>query len=332
MEHRRIHWLEKLQVQLAVTLAASLAYFLLGPTIHLSDPEMPLSLLPTSNSGVLPYFALMAFGLAVLVGLLTVSARPGAAVMGAMFAVGGLVLGSNSFRPLLWLRQTDHSLMYYQLWAELLMLTIIAIVAGMLALLGRAVIGSMRPRWLWQDPLAIANTSPGPGPGGLANRVFRIAFCGLADYAVLTKDDVSGKVSAKPMTLKVIVSRTASCLLLSMVVAGAALMVLTQSDDRGQIIFAVLVSFLLGALAAHQAIPCPYPVVAWVGPLVVGSVFYILAATNQIGPYPQSWMQVALYSRVLPADWITFGIGGGLLGYWFSARMHENKHLEAKEE
>ena len=38
-----------------------------------------------------------------------------------------------------------------------------------------------------------------------------------------------------------------------------------------------------------------------------------------------------MYARVLPIDWLTFGIGGGLLGHWLSSRMHEAKHIEEKE-
>ena len=101
------------------------------------------------------------------------------------------------------------------------------------------------------------------------------------------------------------------------------LLVLMKSSNRGQILFALGASFLLGTMIAHQLFPATQSAVAWAGP-VLGAVFlYALTCASSIGLGPQAWREVLINARALPVDWITFGAGGAVLGYWISARIHE---------
>ena len=122
-----------------------------------------------------------------------------------------------------------------------------------------------------------------------------------------------------------------SCLLIALFISALLLLLFMQSDDRGQTIFAIFAAFFLAVLAAHYLSPAPYPLVAWLLPLLLAIFLYVLGSMTRAGATPQDWTIAPIYARSLPIDWATFGIGGGLLGYWFSARFHEAKRLEDRE-
>ena len=48
-------------------------------------------------------------------------------------------------------------------------------------------------------------------------------------------------------------------------------------------------------------------------PLALGVAFYLLGSMTQTGANPQDWTNVPKYARALPIDWMTFGIGGGMV-------------------
>jgi len=274
---------------------------------------------------------------AALVGALTISARPVGAVMAALLGVGGLALRSQSFRSLLWSQQGDganpHELqtMYGQLIAEVVVLTAVAVLVGMIVLLTRRLVRLALPGSGWHDPLADAIATPArgtPPPKGLLDAAMKVMGLDAVDYTVPGQKD--SLIRIRPSTPELL-KRLVSCLAMAGVIACALLLALMQSDERGQTIFAMLVSFTLAVLIAHYTTPSPYPLVAWVLPLVLGIAFYLRGATFQTGTSPQDWMTVPSYAHALPIDWMTFGIGGGLLGYWFSARLHEGKHMEDQE-
>jgi hypothetical protein len=251
--------------------------------------------------------------------------------MAATIGVGGLALRSSDFRALLWARQGDLPAMFWQLVGELAVLTGIVIVCGLVVLGVRGVVGWLFPRWVWQDPLSGAVLAPAgkadPAQRDTLGAAARLLGLGAVDYTVHSKDSPAPQAVSRGELL----ARLATCVVVSLAISTALLMVLMRSDERGQTIFAMLASFLLAVLIAHSIAPAPYPLVAWAPPLVVGVAFYVLGAMTQIRPVPQGWLDVPLYARVLPLDWATFGVGGGLLGYWFSARLHEARHIEQNE-
>jgi hypothetical protein len=122
--------------------------------------------------------------------------------------------------------------------------------------------------------------------------------------------------------------KAVSCLVLGMVLSIILLLLMMQSSDRGQVLFAVLMSFVLGVTAAHQVFPTPLRVVALVIPAATAVVFYLLFGCTSVGGVPDAWTRVQPYAYALPIDWMTVGEGGALLGYWVSQRIHEIRHFE----
>jgi hypothetical protein len=337
MNYRRAHWLEKLFVQVATVAALAATYFCLWRHVQPDDPQLPVSFFASGGGASLSVFAGIAAATAVVVGALTVFARSGGAIMAALLGVSGLAMRSQSFRGLLWSRQGDpahsHELqsMYGQLIAEVVVLTALAVVVVVIVLLTRRLVGLVAPQWAWRDPLedSIAPPTRGtPPPKGLLDAAMKAMGLGAVDYTVPGDKDSLVRIRPTPREL---LGRLASCLVMAGAIACAMLLVLMQSDQRGQTIFAVLASFTLAVWIAHYTTPAPYPLLAWVLPLVLGVAFYLRGAMFHTGASPQDWTTVLPYARALPIDWMTFGIGGGLLGYWFSARLHEARHMELQE-
>jgi hypothetical protein len=188
------------------------------------------------------------------------------------------------------------------------------------------------PQWAWQDPLAGAIAPPPKGtvpPKGLLNAAISALGLGAVNYTIRSQSDDMSRLRPSNREL---LRRLAACTGLAGLIAATLLMLLLKSDDRGQVIFAILASFTLAVMIAHLVMPAPYPLLAWLPPLVLAIVFYMLASLNiTTGMSAKDWSKVPMYARSLPIDWMTFGIGGGLLGYWFSCRIHEGKHIEDQE-
>ncbi len=109
------------------------------------------------------------------------------------------------------------------------------------------------------------------------------------------------------------------------------LSLLLRSSQRGQILFALFASFLLGTLAANHFFPRSRSIVSWIVPVLVGIVYYALAA-NTVGGSVEGWIDVPNYGYVLPIDWVTAGSAGSALGYWIIARMRELRGLQTEGE
>jgi hypothetical protein len=107
---------------------------------------------------------------------------------------------------------------------------------------------------------------------------------------------------------------------------------LARSSDRGQILFALLAGNFLATLVAYQVFPSRSRWAAWASALAAGVVFYVLAAVGAPRTGAGAWVFVANCSQALPIDWITAGLGGALLGFWGSSRLHEGKFLDQCED
>jgi hypothetical protein len=113
-------------------------------------------------------------------------------------------------------------------------------------------------------------------------------------------------------------------------VMALCMFLLAQTDAKPQAIFAVGVSAFTGALAAYYMYPISPSPWLWVGPLVVGTVGYILAYFN-IAPTDDLWKTgqlnyaMAPLARALPIDYATAGPAGAILGYWMSRRWHRQR-------
>jgi len=299
----RIHWLEKLQVQVAVVAGAGAVFLHFWRCARPADPLGPATFLPTGSTGGLLGAAVIFLALAALCGLVTVTSRPEGALAAALLGLGGLSLRSPSMEVLL--RQWEGSFRgaYTKMGIELLLFAGLVLVGLVLTVLARRIVAAVRPQWLWHDLRE-----------GLDEK-----------NAKKHAGESHGKKGDRRETLL----RCLGCLALAAAISGALVFVLTQSALRGQIVFAVLASFVVGVAIAHQFLPAPCGMVAWVLPVIVGIAYYILG-TVWVGQ--GGWMDVRAASQALPIDWIAAGGGGAMLGYWFSARVHETRVLEQEEE
>ena len=121
-------------------------------------------------------------------------------------------------------------------------------------------------------------------------------------------------------------------MLLALVIAAALLLTLLRSADRGQVIFALLASFFLATLIAHQVFPNNRGALAWVLPVVLAVASYALGSASALGKPPQGWIEVSYYAQVLPIDWLTAGAGGAMAGYWVSLRIFEAQRIDRLEQ
>ena len=79
----------------------------------------------------------------------------------------------------------------------------------------------------------------------------------------------------------------------------------------------------------------PNSLFCWAMPVPAGVLFYLLASLSSGPGKEQAWIDVpkyAKYAQALPIDWITFGSGGAILGFWISERIHEMRHFEKQAE
>lgn len=288
----RIHWLEKLQVQVAVVGAVGAVFLYFWRCAQTTDPVGPATFLPTGSTGGLIGAAVIFLVLAVVCGLVTVTSRPEGALAAALLGLGGLSLRSPSVELLFQERQGHFGALYGQMGLELAVLVVLVLAGIGVILAVRWLIARVRPGWLWRDPTE-----------GLVPR-------------------------AEPAGRKKLLASLA-CVGMSIGIAAVLAPVLMRSSLRGQIVFAVLASSTVAVLIAHQIQPASVGMLIWLAPVAVGVLYYVLGAIWVGGG---GWMDVRAQAQALPIDWIAAGGGGATLGYWISARMHEVKLLELEEE
>jgi hypothetical protein len=110
-------------------------------------------------------------------------------------------------------------------------------------------------------------------------------------------------------------------------ITAAGVMILCQSEAKNQCLAAVGIASLLGSVLAYKYAPTRPSIWFWIGPLIVGVVGYAIAAMGyddhlNIG-IPTGFF--APLARPLPLDYASFGVAGGILGYWV---MHKTSGEE----
>jgi hypothetical protein len=99
-------------------------------------------------------------------------------------------------------------------------------------------------------------------------------------------------------------------------VTGLLIMLFAQSDAKKQVMAAVAVSSLLGALAAHQSIPVRPSAALWAGPFIAAIVGYAWALKS-----PGAWATgrpANGLAAASPLDYASLGTAGAIFGYWIS--------------
>jgi hypothetical protein len=343
MTHRRLHWLEKLQVQLTAAGVLVVAYFLVWRLIRPADPTGAVAFVATGALRDAGLLAAVVLVLTVVGGVTTLTARPEGAMTAVLLGLGGVSLHSGPMRTLLWVRQDDLGALYWQMAAETVLLgAILAAAAVVLHGLRRAV-GGRLGRWAWRDLLGdfderrqreyvrfVAAGKNADGADAYDDLPLKIVGGGFARIIVerwgAARRGRSGASGGDE------VARRGMCFAL-LVAAGLALVwLLARSVDRGQVLFAVFGGCFLATMLAYMVFPMRFSLPAWAGPILVGVASYVLAATGSLESGQGAWMNVPACYQALPLDWLTGGVGGALLGYWVASRMHENKFLEYQEE
>jgi len=339
MDHQRLHWLEKFQVQIAAAVGLAVVYFAVWPTFRPWDPELPLTFLPEGDYGSMVLFAVVVWVLSGAAAAITVTGRPEGALFVTLVGTAGLSLNSSRIRSLLMLREDDLSGLFASLAMEVVLLAVVIMVAAIIIGVVRSAIFAVRPGWLWKDPLADLGEEKRrkAGDAGVDKAIWIGNPVAASPMNVLRRlfrrpGAEGGRTGAEKGARSDMLLRSASCLALGIVVAALLLLLLMRSPRRGQILFALFVSFFLAGLLAHQMRPTPYGVLALVMPVVLGLAFYALAGTTAMSGEPLAWTRVQNYARALPIDWATAGAGGAVMGFWVSMRIHTAKHLHEKEE
>lgn len=331
MGHWRVQRKELLQVQVVTGLALAVTYFLLWPMLRPADPDGPLVLLAEGNApGILAILLAMAV-LAAITSAVTVHSRPVGSIVAALLGTGGLCMHSPPLKALLWAREGEFGGLFMGFIFELLALSVGVIVVCLVVGLVRQGIAGINPRWVWRDPLmsdeVAASTSSDSRKSHFA---FTNPFAALLEMIGQRGSPHYGKKRSALDEAKAL----AGCLLISAVLAVVLYMILVQSRERGQVLFALLASFTVAVLVAHQASPTSLAGPLLAMPVVLGVVIYLLgmfASTGAVEAH-NAWLRVPPYAHALPLDWITAGVGGAGLGFWISSRIHELRHMEKREQ
>ena len=279
------------QAPLVAVVGMVVMYHLVWPAVRPLDPRMPLSFVLTAGQPQWIAFTTAVLAMACVFGAVLVSARREMAFFAVAAGAGGIALRGEPFRTLLQYDTLGVATLFSRLTMETWILTGVLVAAGLGIVLARRAMRWLRPGWAWRGP-----TRP-PAP-------------------------------TKPSDLW---QRGVICLFIAVVLAGMMLFLLQQSDDRGQVVFAVSVSFFLAMAAAHQVAPGPFTAVAILLPPIVATLMYALDGRTIFPPTPQGWATVKPYAMVLPLDWVSFGTAGAMLGYCASLRLSELRAAEAEE-
>lgn len=300
MSPRQFHWLEKFTVQTAMVASLAAGYFLIYPLVRASDGQMAVAFLAVGGAGRAASFVIGLLLLSAASGLLTVTSRPCGAILVAAIGAGAVALRSPEFTTLLWLRQDSLPGLFGLLIAETLLLGALLFVVVTVTRQARALAGRVLPSLIWHPSRSPKPPQARQAPAG---------FAALGPWA-----------------------RSLLSAGLALLVGLAAILVLLQSPHRGQVLFALLVSFGAAAWLASRLLPAPRVEAYLFAPFAAAILFYTLASVASYGPQPEAWTNVPLYARVLPLDWLTAGCGGAMLGCWIAQRMDEAKLLDQTEE
>ena len=340
MEHRRLHGLEKTQAQVVTLAALGVVFFVLWRGFAGTDPLTPFTFLPLGEYHLAGDFMLLVCILAAVCAAVTFTARPEGALLAALIGAGGVSLRSPQIRGLFWALPGQSGGIYLSLILETVMMAGALLAACVLIGAVRGVIARLRPGWLWVNPLeriteqdrsALA-AQGGSGPPGSPPLLHKLLFARGAELLLLVVGD-SGTIRAgRKGPARTTLTECLGCMGVTVLVAMVLMQLFLQSPDRGQIIFALFMSFTVAALVGHQVFPTRYGLAVWVLPLAAAIVFYALASLAQLSATTIGWLRVPLYAQALPVDWLTAGCGGAVLGYWISWRIHELRLMEAAQE
>lgn len=295
-------WLEKLQVQVAGVAALAVAWFAVWRLVRPWHSQAALVFFPSADLARLAVLAAMVWAVAAACALLTLSARPEGALLAALAGVAGLGLRSGAVSTLLRYSGNDFQGTFALLSAEIFAMGGILLGAVVVISVIRALARRIVPAWVWTEPPAEPAAAAGSG-----------------------SDRRKGKATA--------LVNLAGCLVTELAAALILLALTFRSPERGQIAFALVSSFLLAALAAHQMFPIRSAVPFWLGPLLMGAAVLGLGMLGESSQGPTWYYAIRVADRyplraASPLQWLGLGCGGAVAGFWMSRRIRDHSHEE----
>ena len=285
--------MEKLQVEVAAAAAVVLAWFVAWPLVRPWDPDGALAFLtPSPEIDRLLAFAAAVWAIAACCALLTLSARAEGTLTAAMAGAAGLGLRSGPMASLLQ-EADDLRGTFAVLAVETAIMAAVVLGALLVIVLIRALARRITPGWSW--------------PG---------------------ETDGERRPSSRPIRWPSKAANIGGCMIVELAVAVFVLALVFRSPETGQIAFALIGSFFVAALIAHQAFPVRTSIAFWAPPLVVGVAILALGGAVVKGTGPE-WRQALMVAgglpmrAALPVHWLGLGCGGALAGMWVSLRMRE---------
>jgi hypothetical protein len=274
-----------------------------------ADPAGPVAFLLNGGAVSLLLAAGLLWILAALAGGATTLSRPEGALIAALVGVGGVAMRSESLERLLWYKDVTIGELYLRMILEVFLFGLALCLAEAVARLVRAGVGKRHPKLLWRDPLDDLTDEQRKG---------------VSLPVTCRKESSGADEGGRWIRLK----PAGGCFATAVGAAVVLLFFLAQSNQRGQILFALFASFCLAVMLAQHLFPIACSALAWSVPMVTAVLVYGLAIVSGGGDRP--------VFQALPIDWLTAGGAGALVGYWVSglmreARIHE-KLLETERQ
>jgi hypothetical protein len=302
----------------------AVVYFFLASTVSPRDPKAGLSFVRDGNLAGGLWFSGVTLMFAALVGAVTVFIRPSGAMVVLLIGAGGLSVRSGPIRPWLWHMHDNLPAMYGGLILELLLGAVVLLLGSIILDLIRRLVGAVRPAWLWRHKNPQGQRMDAAGsflklPGSLAALVKGV-FQLRSNWSIKKRTEPKDAV------------RALGCLTLTCVTGFVLVMLLAQSPNRGQILFALAASFFLAVLIGLHVSPTKYGSVVFAAPVLVGVLMYILGAVTSVNGSAMVWTKARYYAQALPIDWLFAGGAGAMLGCFIWQRKQEADRVQKSSE
>ncbi|MCD6377216.1 MAG: hypothetical protein J7L99_00015 [Planctomycetes bacterium] len=295
--------LEKIEVYSTSAIALAIVYFILSRAVKPWELTGAITFVPTGDFYQLIIFASLSWAIAAACAVLTASARIEGAVMATLIGLAGFSLSSGQMRTLLWRWGNEYPKLFKSLVNETILMGGVLLGIILIIYLVRMIIGKIFPSLLWSGAIVISERN-------------------IRD----------GKNAPLPRETSHIIAAIA----VELAIAMLMLVITMRSTDRGQIAFALVISFFLASLVAHQVFSVRWTLPLLSGPIIIAIIIFGIAAVGNAST-EQTWRDVELVAQsvplraALPIDWLTFAGAGTAAGCWLSSRIAE-KHKYLQED
>jgi len=297
--------LEKIVVYFTSVVALAIVYFFLSKAVKPWELTGAITFVPAGDFYRLIILASISWAIAAACAILTALARIEGAIMATLIGLTGFSLSSGQMRTLLWRWGNDYPKLFKLLVDEMLLMTGILIGVILVIYLVRMIIGKIIPSFLWSGVAARSKMNTNKGT----------------------------KTTMPHETRRII-----GAIIVETAVAMLLLVITMQSTDRGQVAFALVISFFLSALLAHQVFPIRWTIPLLFSPIIVAIIIFGIAAMGNVS-MGQTWRDVELVAQsvplraALPIDWLSLAGAGAAAGCWLSSRIIEkHKYLQKDDD